>query len=579
MAFMKKENKNIDKGVKTMTKGFLSRRSRLRLSALVFGGLICGSTASAADLVTATASDYAHGDVGTVTGSRVTTDVDTTVHKEVLKDQGGDIALYNFHQDDLSRLLMRSYDFNHPTALPSLLYDAGTLGTAGAKLAEGTITASPNTHSVAVAGTTIYATGYDLGKIGVAKRTGATLTENTGAAIDLKNDIKTHAGHNFNGNYEIHENDGTVTHRTGSEAAAKVRGEALLVDGENLYAAASINPEGSYSPYDDGYLLHYKIQSDGTLAYESSARIGRNVGNRISKFNDTLFIAGGGGMQRSSGNKNHSEISAVTRDAAGKLTAAKHIKGKALLGATGEDIHDIKVLPNGTAYILAWNMQGSGVGHVYQTTVSNLLSATPDTATPIAEANGQMDAEYYTKRLWLTDGTNLKVYTDGDTAPKKTWAATDFTSNSARSNLAGMTRIAPDHVTGALAAVNLTLPAELGGTAATAAPNPNAVWKTGGDYTDTVTTRINTTTADVLVNIGTDKLGDKSSNVLAALSNHPTQQLNHTIKDHTLQLQVENTVGNPTGVYAKRGRNLLVNGGEVNIITRGREGGNTLTNA
>ena len=564
-----------------MTKGFFRRRSRLHLSALVLGGLFYGSTACAADLVTATASDYTHGDVGTVTGSRVTTDVDVTVRKEVLKDQGGDIALYNFHQDDLSRLLMRSYDFNHPTALPSLLYDAGTLGTAGAKLAEGTITASPNTHSVAVTNTAIYATGYDLGKIGVAKRTGAALTENTGATIDLKNDIKNHAGHNFNGNYEIHENDGTVTQKTSSEAAAKVRGEALLIDGDNLYAAASINPEGGYSPYDDGYLLHYKIQSDGTLAYESAARIGRNVGNRISKFNDTLFIAGGGGMQRASGNKNHSEISAVTLDAAGKLgSPTTHIMGKNLLGASGEDIHDIKVLPNGTAYILAWNMQGSGVGHVYQTTVSNLLSATPDTATPIAEANGQMDAEYYTKRLWVSDGANLKVYTDGDTAPKKTWAATDFTSNSARSMLAGMTRIAPDHVTGALATVNLAPPAEIGGTPATAAANPNAVWKTGGDYTDTIKVRPpGTWSADTLVNIGTNKIGDKKTNVLAAISNDKITQLTLGKSSVALQLQVENAVGNPTGVYAGNGKNVNISAKEVNIITRGREGGNTLTNA
>ena len=558
-----------------MTKGFLSRRSRLRLSALVFGGLLYGATASAADLVATVPSDYTNSDIGTVTGSRVTTDVDDAPRKAVMKDQGGDTALFNFHQDGASRLFLRKYN----PKLPSLLLDSNTLGTAGAKLAEGEISASPNTHSAAAHGDFVYATGYDLGKIGVAKRTGATLRENTGATIDLKSDIKTHAGHNFNGNYEIHENGGAVTQKTGSEAAAKVHGEALLVDGDNLYAAASINPEGGYNFYDDGYLLHYKIQSDGSLAYESAARIGRNVGNRISKFNDTLFIAGGGGMQTSAGNKNHSEISAVTLDAAGKLTNAKHIMGKALLGTTGEDIHDIKVLPNGTAYILAWNMQGSGVGHVYQTTVSNLLSDTPDAATSIAEANGQMDAEYYTKRLWLTDGTNLKVYTDGDTAPKKTWAATDFTSNSARSNLAGMTRIAPDHVTGPLATVNLTPPAEIGGTAATAAPNPNAVWKTGGDYTDTVTTRINTQTTDVLVNIGTDRIGDKKTNVLAALANHPTKLLNHTIKNHTLQLQVENSVGNPTGLYADNGKNLIVNAGEVNIITRGRTGGNTLTNA
>ena len=582
MAFMKKENKNIDKGVKTMTKGFLSRRSRLRLSALVLGSLLYGATASAADLVATVPSDYTDSDVGTVTGSRVTTDVDETARKAVMQDQGGDTALYNFHQDGLSRLFMRKYN----PKLPSLLLDSNTLGTAGAKLAEGAISASPNTHSAAAHGDFVYATGYDLGKIGVAQVSGANLTENTAATIDLKSDIKNCAGHNFDGTYTIMANDGNVTSRTGSEAAAKVHGEALLVDGSNLYAAASISPEGGYTYYDDGYLLRYEIKSDGTLEYKDHARIGRNVGNRISKFNDRLFIAGAGGNQTAAGNKNHSEISAVKLGADGSIASSKHIMGKDLLGVAGEDIRDIKVLPNGTAYILAYNMPGKATGHVYKTTVSNMLSDTPDAATAIAEVKdggyiGQFDAEYYTKRLWLTDGANLKVYTDGDTAPKKTWEAKDFASNNARGLFNNMAMLAPDHVTGPLATVNLTPPAEVGGTPATAAANPNAVWKTGGDYTDTITTRPSENwTTDKLVNIGTDKLGDKKTNVLAAVSS-ATGTKNLTIGKSTLalQLQVENAVGNPTGVYAGNGKNVNISAKEVNIITRGREGGNTLTNA
>ena len=565
-----------------MTKGFFRKRSRLQLSALVLGGLFYGSTACAADLVATVPSDYTSSDIGAVTGSRVTTNVDAAPRKAVMKDQGGDVSLFNFHQDGTSRLIWRKYGFS-ATALPSLLLDPNTLGTDGAKLAEGAISASPNTHSVAASGNFIYATGYDLGKIGMAKKTGANLVEDTSAAIDLKNDLKNHAGHNFNGTYVIHENDGTDTTKTGSESAAKVHGEALLVDGNNLYAAASISPEGGYNYYDDGYLLHYEIQSDGKLAYKSSARIGRNVGNRISKFNDTLFIAGAGGNQTAAGNKNHSEITAVKRDADGKLTTSEHIFGKNLLGAAGEDIHDIKVMPNGTAYILAYNMAGQAIGHVYKTTVSNMLSATPDAATAITEVKdggyiGQFDAEYYTKRLWVSDGANLKVYTDGDTTPKKTWEAKDFASNSARGFFNNMAMLSPDHVTGPLATVNLTPLAEIGGAPETAAPNPNAVWKTGGDYTDTITERKNLT-ADTLVNIGTNKIGDKKTNVLAAISNTSATRLNLGKFALALQLQVENSVGNPTGIYAGNGKNVIVNAKEVNIITRGRVGGNTLTNA
>ncbi|EJO22601.1 autotransporter beta-domain protein [Selenomonas sp. FOBRC6] len=567
-----------------MTKGFFRKRSRLQLSALVLGGLFYGSTACAADLVATVPSDYTSSDIGAVTGSRVTTNVDAAPRKAVMKDQGGDVSLFNFHQDGTSRLIWRKYGFS-ATALPSLLLDPNTLGTDGAKLAEGAISASPNTHSVAASGNFIYATGYDLGKIGVAKKTGASLVEDASATIDLKSDIKNHAGYNFNGTYDITANDDTVTQKTGSESAAKVHGEALLIDGNNLYAAASINPDGTWDSYDDGYLLHYEIQSDGKLEYKSSARIGRNVGNRISKFNDTLFVPSFGGKQTAAGNKHHTEITVVTRDNTGILTSSKHIMGKDLMG-TGEDIRDIKVMPNGTAYILAFNMPGSATGHVYQTTVSNLLSDTPDKVdTPIAElkdggAIGQFDAEYYTKRLWVSDGANLKVYTDGDTTPKKTWAATNFASSSARGFFNNMAMLAPDHVTGPLATVNLTPPAEIGGAPEAAAPNPNAVWKTGGDYTDTIAKRpTENWMADKLVNIGTDKIGDKKTNVLAAISNTSLARLNLGKFALALQLQVENSVGNPTGIYAGNGKNVIVNGKEVNIITRGREGGNTLTNA
>ena len=42
---------------------------------------------------------------------------------------------------------------------------------------------------------------------------------------------------------------------------------------------------------------------------------------------------------------------------------------------------------------------------------------------------------------------------------------------------------------------------------------------------------------------------------------------------------MENTVGNPTGIYAGNGTNVTVTAQEVNIITKGLAGGNSLTNA
>ena len=47
---------------------------------------------------------------------------------------------------------------------------------------------------------------------------------------------------------------------------------------------------------------------------------------------------------------------------------------------------------------------------------------------------------------------------------------------------------------------------------------------------------------------------------------------------YTLQLQVENSVGNPTGIYAGNGKNITIDAAKVNILTKGLAGGNTLTN-
>ena len=465
-----------------MTKGFLSRRSRLRLSALVFGGLICGSTASAADLVAATASNYSQSDIGTVTGSRVTTDVDVTPRKAILKDQGGDAAFYNFHQDGLSQLLLRKYGYS-PVASPSLIYDTNALGSAGAKIAEGAITASANTHSVAATSTAIYTTGYDLGKIGVAKRSGANLVEDTTATIDLKSDIKNHAHYDFNGTYEIHENNGTVTQKTGSEAAAKVHGESLLIDGRNLYVAASVNPNGGYQPYDDSFLIQYRIKDDGSLEYGSHTRIVRNIDqSRLNRFNEYILVSGVGGYQHSdgTGNTHHTAISIAKIDNSGSLvsTTSQSVKLPAHVATTGQDMRDLKVLPNGTAYIMTYNLDGGSnlKGAVYQTTVSNLLSSTPDDWTKVKELNGAgwfgtLKAEQYTKRLWIEEGQALHVYEDGASTPTHTWQAQDFASDSSFFQFNKVTEIAPDHVTGALAAVNLALPTELGGTTTAAAAN------------------------------------------------------------------------------------------------------------
>lgn len=52
----------------------------------------------------------------------------------------------------------------------------------------------------------------------------------------------------------------------------------------------------------------------------------------------------------------------------------------------GTDFHDMKVMPDGTAYIYGYVLFPSSEGfvsHIYQTTVSNLLSENPEDWTEI----------------------------------------------------------------------------------------------------------------------------------------------------------------------------------------------------
>ena len=93
-------------------KMYSNKQKRLRLGVLVLGGLLYGSVASAANLVSTIPSDYGNSEMGAVTGSRVTTDVDATPHAGVLKNLNRDPASFGFHQKGRSRILLRQYTYS-----------------------------------------------------------------------------------------------------------------------------------------------------------------------------------------------------------------------------------------------------------------------------------------------------------------------------------------------------------------------------------------------------------------------------------------------------------------------------------
>ena len=568
------------------------RKQRMRLAALVAGGLLCASTASAANLVSTVPSDYGNSEMGTVTGSRVTTDVDAEPQVGVLKNLGRDTASYGLHLAGKSMVFLRQYTYSTTELEGNLLIDPNSKGAAAA-VAGGKSLAAPNPHAVAGTDTHIYVTGYDLGKIGVVQRVGNKLFENRAATVDLKEDIKRYCGYTFAESFENldkdqHGNAGNTY--TGDPEKAQVHGEALLTVGKKLYVATSVNPRGGYDPYDDGFLMQYDIKDDGSLQFGSYTRISRNIDQgRLNRFNDHLLVSCIGGYQHydGSGNTHYTAISVAKIDDNGRLigTQKKSVRLPQHVKDTRQDMRDIKTLPNGTAYVMTYNLDPSGSkinAHVYQTTISNLLSDDPEPWTKVTSVEhgegwfGKLNAEYYTKRLWLELGDTLRAYTDGDAVEKYRWVAKDFSENKAFSRFNKITMLEPDHVTGTLANVSLTLPEELGGGTTTAAPNPNAVWQTGSDADPVTSTQ--TYSSDKLLNIGKDKLGDKKTNVLAAIY-AANNNIDIHAAGHKLDLQVENTVGNPTGIYAGNGKNVTVNAREVNIITKGFKGGNSLTNA
>ena len=225
-------------------KTYLGKRQRLRLAALVVGGLLCSTTANAANLVSTIPSDYGNSEMGTVTGSRVTTNIDATPQAGVLKNLNRDPASFGFHQKGKSMILLRQYTYSTTELENTSLIDPNSAG-AAASAATGKTTAVPNMHAAAASDEYIYMTGYDLGQIGVVRQNGKRLMENKRAVVNLKNDIKQYCGYNFTETFKNLDEDSKGEKGktyTGDPAKAQVHGEALLVDGRRLYVSASVNP-------------------------------------------------------------------------------------------------------------------------------------------------------------------------------------------------------------------------------------------------------------------------------------------------------------------------------------------------
>lgn len=581
------------------------KRKMAFLTALI-GSLMAGSSVGAANLMATIPSDYANSQMGGVTGSRVTTKVDAAPVVGAVTDLNKDPATFSLHVNGESRIYLRQYTYSTTALHESVLIDADS-NWSSASNPKGSTSAVPNAHAVAGYGNYIYATGYDNGKIGLIKVSGSSLLEDLSKTVDLKKDIKEKTGDADAKLYDTYRND------SGQVTITKVHGEGLLAKDGYLYVAASVNLKGDNNNYDNGYLMQYRINNDGSLTYTDYARIGKNTDKvRLNSYNQLILSTSVGGYQNYGENNPESSLDYVdiNENHIGQIHEKKSITLPEHVKNDGYDFRDMKVLPNGTVYILKYALSetgGSGTsgftGKVYQTTMANLMSKHPDdwkivqdgTVTAGGGWFGQIDAEYYTKRLWVEWGNNLFVYEDGDSTPTHQWESKDFSTDKQFSQFNAVTMLPTDQVWGNLAELTtykpegLTASSQMKKTVENAEASIGTATRTKGitgtkedlnNYAGVTTDNSKYTfqTDEVLsLNVSTE--GDHTTNAAAVIQ---AKNGEHVIVDaagHTLQLASKNYIASPVGIYAGNGKNVTVTADQVSIITEGYQDGNSLTNA
>ena len=575
-----------------------NKSKKAAILASVLGSSLFVSSAFAANLLITVPSDYTSSNMAVITGSRVTSDVDSKPIRGALESLNRDPSAYAFVMDGKSMFLLRQYNYSTSTLIPSQVLDAD-VDWNNPVSATGTITKAANPHSAIGKNGYLYTGDYDLGTISVSRVNGKSLKEEVEKTVDLLEDINNYCG-------------GSLS----KAQHAWVHGEGLQIKGDSLYVVVSVNPKGGYDPYDDSYLMEYKINSDGSLTLNSYTRSVRNPDSvRLENYNNLLMHTGIGGYQNVGAGNSTTGIT-IADVGGGKLSekATRTVVLPENVQANGLDLRNMSVWPNGTVYILAYNLSSSGGGSqmtVYKTTVANLNSDNPKNWEEIIKrspegggdsgvATGWFNSffgEYYTKRLWGEFGNDIVVYKDGDSQPSLSWTAKDLANNNIYHTFNSVALLKGDAVTGEKALLTKTTEEGLTSpfSTMTSVVNMNANMKKA-DYNKQISgtakdslyagvtsdNKTYTFDTDKVIGLGTNSWKDQadlSNNILAAIYAHDGNDLTIDAGKNTLQLQVQNYIASPVGVYAGNGKNVTVNAGQLNIITSGVAGGNSLTNA
>ena len=553
----------------------ISSVKKAAILATVLSGCIFGNSVDAANIGVVGATDFSSTDVGIIEGSYVTSTINTTPINAVLTGYNGDTSIYNLVDGDKNSIWIRQRVSGQSNRIPNV--NINSQGDWNSEKQSGEIKGAPNAHGVATKNGFVYIADYDSGAIGVGKITDTGIVDLTNSNhINLKEDLMTYAGHN-------------MQHELGY-GELYCKGESVLVEGDSLYVLVNIDTYdaagenwSNYFEYSNSYLMKYDINRDGTLSFNSYAEMGKNTDrSRLNKYNDRIFATAIGGYQNFEQPNEETSLNVATIDKntgwiknSNAISVPDNVKNLCdWFGTAGTEFRDLKIMPNGTAYVLCYSQGPGGASsspYIFKTTVSNLLSETPVDWEILSEGQvagyfNAIDAEHYTKRVWVQNGNSIQVYLDG-TAEPIIFKAGDFASNPYFSGIQSWAVIKPDTLTGNIAKLRED---------ETKVVNNKAVWKDA-----TSTNQIASTTtlnSDAVVTLGNDKIGDVTNNILAVVY---AKDGNVTVDANgkTLGLQVENTIGTPVGIYAGYGNSADITADTVNIITKGMKNGNSLNNA
>ncbi|CQR74496.1 hypothetical protein [Sporomusa ovata] len=545
----------------------------LRVTTALLGGYLFTMPVLAADVGVVTTYSYggtAAGQVGTITGSRVEATVDAQGQVKIDSGINADAQSFSILDDNGQvRIFIRQ---RAADGKQSLVVDPE--GNWKSVIASTDLTAEPNIHAVAYKGHYLFATGYDYGKLIVAD--------------SAKNYQQAHV-------YEVP--DAVKNATAGYSASTAYHGEGLVGRGNELYALFTCNPQGGNDTYADSFVIHYTIAADGSLEYKDYTRVGKNTMD-MEEYNNVLLTASSGGYQYGGQANADTALHYVRLDETGKPVAEKvTYKGAAALKG---EYRSVTVTPDGFAYVFTGNYDNSWAGMngaVYRTTVSNLLSSSPDNWQKIIDIDNVpgyawgVDVESTPHRLWFVSGNKILVYLDGQTTPIEFNMTSSGLTSLGDANINGFDTIKTDVVTGAadnivkagnLADATANYTTKISGTGA--ADEMNAYYL----GTETIANNLYnvfTFKKDAVIGLGTNQLGDKTTNVLAAVYGCNGRDLtinaesSSGAKDKTLTLNVTNNAGTPSGVYAGNGKNVTINAGTLNINTVAYKDGETVTNA